>query len=277
MISARQELAKASFEPSPREAWLLARHVLGLTEASAMARGTQALGTAEQARLDALLARRTRGEPMAYLFGRREFYGRDFEVDSRVLIPRPETEHLIAAALSLELPPSPLVLDLGTGCGCLAVTLALELRGSRLVAVDRSLAALAVARANARCHGVIDRVRLVAGDLATALSLRGFDLVVTNPPYVATLEAPRLSPEVRDFEPDEALFAGPDGTDMLGRVLELALYLRPGAWLLSEIGDGQLPWLRARLLELYPAGEATLADCHADYAGKPRVVVLRRS
>lgn len=277
MRSARFELARAAFEPSTREAWLLARHVLGISEASVLARSREALTPAQTTELNLLLERRLGGEPVAYLLKRREFYGRDFRVDPRVLIPRPETEHLIEVALSLGLPAASRALDLGTGSGCLAVTLALELPGSQLVAVDRSVAALAVARANILAHGVAARVNLLASDLATTVVLGNFDLVVTNPPYVALRDAPALSPEVRDFEPSLALFAGPDGWDVLTRVLHLAANLRSGAWLLSEIGDGQLPDLKRRLHGLYPDGEVILADCRSDYAGKPRVVVLKRT
>ncbi len=274
---ARPALAAAPFSPSSREAWLLASHVLGLTEAQALARSREMIGPDEISHLNLLLSRRLDAEPVAYLLGRREFFGRDFAVDSRVLIPRPETEHLIEAVLRLNLPQPTRILDLGTGSGCLAITLALELLEVVVVAVDRSLGALAVARANVARHQAEGRVRLLGGDLASALEVGSFDLVVTNPPYVPTVEAALLSPEVRDFEPGEALFAGPDGLGVIDRLLAWAIELRSGSFLVSEIGDGQLPELERRLRALYPQNQVMLADCHRDYAGKPRVVVLKRT
>lgn len=274
---ARPALAAAPFSPSSREAWLLASHVLGLTEAQALARSREVIGPDEIRHLNLLLARRLDAEPVAYLLGRREFFGRDFAVDSRVLIPRPETEHLIEVVLGLNLPRPSRILDLGTGSGCLAITLALELRQAVVVAVDRSLGALAVARKNVARYRAEGRVRLLGGDLASALEVGSFDLVVTNPPYVPTVEAGLLSPEVRDFEPGEALFAGPDGLGVIDRLLAWAIELRSGSFLVSEIGDGQLPELERRLGALYPQNQVILADCQRDYAGKPRVVVLKRT
>ncbi|HVR07812.1 MAG TPA: peptide chain release factor N(5)-glutamine methyltransferase, partial [Thermoanaerobaculia bacterium] len=196
----RRRLAATAFAP-PREAALLLGAVLGLTEAQAMARDDQAVPAAAAARFEALLARRLAGEPVAYLLGGREFYGRRFAVDQRVLIPRPETEHVVEAALALALPAAPRILDVGTGSGCLAVTLALELRGATVTAADLSPGALAVAAGNARRHGVAGRVAAVASDLTVAFDLGGFDLVVSNPPYVDPADAPGLSPEVCKFEP----------------------------------------------------------------------------
>src|SRR5262249_44965248 len=140
----RRRLAAGAFA-APREAALLLGAVLGLTEAQAMARDDQAVPPAAAARFEALLERRPAGEPVAYRLGSREFYGRRFAVDPRVLIPRPETEHVVEAALALALPPAPRILDVGTGSGCLAVTLALELPGAFAAAGDLSPGALAVA------------------------------------------------------------------------------------------------------------------------------------
>ena len=136
---ARRRLAAAPFEISRREAALLLARVLGRGEASILAHAEEAVGDDDTERFRALLERRLTGEPMAYLFGEREFYGRPFTVDSRVLIPRPETEHLIETALALDLPPRPRIADAGTGSGAIAVTLALELPGARLLATDVSL------------------------------------------------------------------------------------------------------------------------------------------
>jgi UDP-N-acetylglucosamine 1-carboxyvinyltransferase len=182
--------------------------VLGLSEAQVLARGRQPAGATAQRLFLALLERRLGGEPVAYLLGEREFYGRSFAVDRRVLVPRPETEHLVEAALAARLPRSPRILDLGTGSGCLAVTLALELPAARLVATDLSPGALAVAAANVRRWGVEGRVGLAAADLFAGLDLAAFDLVVSNPPYIDRREAPTLSPEVVDFEPAAGALRG---------------------------------------------------------------------
>ncbi|HRC84148.1 MAG TPA: peptide chain release factor N(5)-glutamine methyltransferase [Thermoanaerobaculia bacterium] len=269
---ARARLREAPHQPSPREALLLLGHVLGCSEAQVLARSREPLECEPRERFESLLERRLAGEPMAYLKGRREFYGREFGVDSRTLIPRPETEHLVEAALALPLPAAPRILDLGTGSGILAITLAAELPQARVVAVDLSLDALAVARANARMLGP-GRVALAATDLASALELGAFDLVVSNPPYVALEEAVGLSPEVRDYEPGLALFATEGGLAIHRRLLERAAGLRPGAFLAFEIGDGQLEGVLA-LAEPQPV---ELVEARKDYASKPRVVVLKRT
>jgi release factor glutamine methyltransferase len=290
LAGARRRLGAAPFAPPRREAALLLGHVLGLSEAQVLARGAEPVPPAAAARFEALLTRRLAGEPVAYLVGEREFWGRPFFVDRRVLIPRPETEHLVEAALSLApaLPPRPRLLDVGTGSGCLAVTLALEIAGARVVATDVSLAALAVARSNAGRFGLLaraapaastvaapdgaGRLALLAADLAGPLRLSAFDLVVSNPPYVSPAESARLSPEVREFEPQGALFAAAGGLAVLERLLAAAEGLKAGAFLACEIGDGQLAAVEARL-----AGRPlALREVRRDLAGKARVVVLRR-
>jgi release factor glutamine methyltransferase len=267
----RRRLGDTAFAP-PREAALLLAAVLGLSEAQVMARDDQPVPPDVAARFEALLARRLDGEPVAYLLGEREFYGRAFAVDERVLIPRPETEHLVEAALALALPPAPRILDVGTGSGCLAVTLALELTGARAVAADLSPAALAVAAGNARRHGVAGRVAAVASDLAAAFDLGRFDLVVSNPPYVDPGDAPGLPAEVCNFEPHLALFSPGSGDAVLARLFRECARLRPGVPLVVEIGAGQLD---AACRHAAAAG-LEIAGVHHDYAGLPRVLVLRR-
>ncbi len=267
----RKQLQAAPFQPNPREAHLLLSHVLGLSEASILARWDEAVSSADERSYRALLERRLTGEPVAYLLGEREFYGRPFAVDRRVLIPRPETEHLIEAALALDPAPAR-VLDLGTGSGCLAVTLALELGDAAVVAVDRAAGALDVARANARSLGAGARVRFVCGDLAGATDLGDFDLVVSNPPYVGRHEVPDLSIEVTGFEPHEALFPADHPDAVIECLLAELDGLRPGAHLLVEIGHLQAP-RRQRLL----ANTAfELVRTVPDYQGIPRVLVTRR-
>lgn len=245
--------------------------MLGLSEAQLLARPERPVTAVERARFVGLLERRLTGEPVAYLLGEREFYGRTFAVDRRVLIPRPETEHLVEAALGLALPPRPRLLDVGTGSGCIAVTLALELPAARVVASDLSPAALAVAAGNARRLGA-SRVRLVAADRGTALVLEAFDLVVSNPPYIDPADAAGLSPEIVDHEPHRALFAPGRGDAVLADLIEEAARLRPGARLLLEIGHRQLPAVR-RLAAPGPLHLTAIVD---DYAGIPRVVALER-
>lgn len=271
--AARRRLARAPFTPSTREAALLLGHVLGLSEAAVLARYGETVDGVSRARFAALLERRLAGEPVAYLIGEREFYGRPFTVDRRVLIPRPETEHLIEAALALELPRAPRVLDVGAGSGSIAVTLALEIPGARVVASDTSLGALRVLAANAGRHGVRDRVSILAADLAAGLRLERFDLVVSNPPYVDPAEKERLSPEVVEYEPPAALFASDCGRSVIARLLAAASGLRPGTPLVIEIGYDQSEWLRSAV-----AGRRELAvrDVVRDYAGIPRTAILER-
>jgi release factor glutamine methyltransferase len=267
----RRRLAATPFA-STREAALLLGRVLGLSEAQVMARDDQPVPDAAAARFEGLLARRLAGEPAAYLIGEKEFYGRSFAVDARVLIPRPETEHLVEVVLGLELPPAPRLLDVGTGSGCLAVTLALELRGARVAASDLSSSALAVAAANARRHGVSGRVGAVASDLTAAFDLARFDLVVANPPYVDPAQAPALSPEVCNFEPHLALFSTGGGDAILARLFAECAALRPGVPLVVEIGFGQLTAARRHAA----SSALEIVAARRDYAGVPRVLVLRR-
>jgi release factor glutamine methyltransferase len=287
LAEARERLRAAAFAPPPREAHLLLGHVLGLGEARLLARTGDEVTAGDTAAFRALVDRRLTGEPVAYLTGEREFYGRSFRVDRRVLVPRPETEHLVEAVLAdRSLPEDARVLDVGAGSGAIAVTLALERPAWRVVATDLSPAALAVARYNARRLGVPagGSLRLVACDLASALRSTSrwgsFHLLVSNPPYVPAEDRHSLSPEVRDFEPHAALFSPPGedgetapGMGIASRLLEQAAGLRPGAEVVLEIGHGQLEGVRAagrrhgwHVLRVIP-----------DYAGIPRVVRLARS
>jgi release factor glutamine methyltransferase len=268
---ARRRLAATAFA-APREAALLLGAVLGLSEAQVMARDDQPVGAAEAARFAELVARRLDGEPVAYLLGEKEFYGRRFAVDGRVLIPRPETEHLVEAALGLALPAAPRILDVGAGSGCLSVTLALELSGARAVAADLSPGALAMTAANARRHGVAGRVAAVASDLGTALDLARFDLVVSNPPYVDAADAAAMPREVCNFEPHLALFSPGGGDAVLARLFGECERLRPGVPLVVEVGFGQL----AAACRHAAASTLELVEVRRDYAGVPRVLVLRR-
>lgn len=270
---ARRRLAAVPFEVARREAALLLGHILNRGEASILAHAEEAVTAAAATRFRALLDRRLTGEPVAYLFGEREFYGHPFVVDSRVLIPRPETEHLIEAVLALDLPPRPCLVDAGTGSGAIAVTLALELSHARVLATDVSLAALEVARANVRRHQVSDRIVLAQVDLVSALDLTRVDLVVSNPPYIDPVQAPALSVEVTDFEPHLALFAPGGGRMLIERLLDETTALRVGAHLIMEIGHDQSDWLEAKVAK-HAAWE--LIEIVRDYGQIPRTAVVRR-
>jgi release factor glutamine methyltransferase len=266
---ARARLAAAPFA-TPREAHLLLGHVLGLAEASLLARDDEPVADTEAQQFAALLERRLAGEPVAYLVGGKEFFGRWFAVDRRVLVPRPETEHLVEAALLLagSLPSRPRILDLGTGSGCIAVTLALEVAGSRVAATDRSPAALAVARANARALGA--RVDFIAAGWAAPLRVESFDLLVSNPPYLDP--AGPVMPEVAQWEPAAALWAGTGGLDAYRTLLASLADARAGTPLLLEIGLDQT----TPLADLAESAGWRLASVHRDLAGIERIVELRQ-
>jgi release factor glutamine methyltransferase len=219
------------------------------------------------------LHERMQGKPTQYITGVQEFYGRDFRVSPEVLIPRPETEDLIDAALGRL--PRPLeyahrskrVLDIGTGSGAIAITLALD-ANVWIFAVDISQAALRVASDNARTLGA--SASFVAGDLGSSFADATFDMVVSNPPYVPLRDRPTLQREVRDFEPPLALFAGDDGLDIYRRLIpEARRLLKPGGWLIVELGHDSFDAVREMLLG-WDAVEAI-----NDLAGIPRVVTAR--
>ncbi len=224
-------------------------------------------------RFDELWALRLVGTPVQHLLGEWDFYGRPFFVDARGLVPRPETETLVETARK-EAPAARRILDLGTGSGIVAISLALELPAAKATALDISLAALALARANAARHGVLSRVRLVAGDWLSAFAPTSFDLIVSNPPYLAIPEAATLSPTVRDHDPHRALYAGEDGLSAIRHLLDtVSPYLAPGAPFLFELGFGQA---RAVEVEILCRRDWRFGGIRADLSGVPRVAVARR-
>lgn len=270
---ARVRLAAAGVEQPAREAALLLRTLLGMSEAALLAHDREPVDGALAARFAARVDRRAAGFPAAYLLGEREFYGRPFEVDDRVLIPRPETELLVEIALSLPLPRRAVVLDLGTGSGCLAVTLALERPDWRLLGSDLSPAALAVARRNVERHGAAGRVALLAADVVRGLCPQAFDLVIANPPYVDIRERSTVAAEVARHEPHAALFADEAGLALYRRLLHELAAMRSGSWLACEHGAGQRRSLGALAAE---AGGWRLADARDDLAGLDRNLVWQR-
>jgi release factor glutamine methyltransferase len=233
------------------------------------------------ARLEAAVARRARREPVAYITSEREFYGRAFRVTRDVLIPRGETEFVVDAAracLAARSGAPPHIIDIGTGSGCIAVTIACEAPDLRLTATDVSSAAIAIARENATRHGVADRIDFVEGSLFAGRAgpggePGGWDLIVSNPPYVARRDRDTLAVDVRDFEPDLALFGGNDGLDVIRALTRAAsTVLAPDGSLVMEIGAGQVDAVRALIDET--SGLAWTRVLR-DLQQIPRVVVAR--
>jgi len=235
------EAAGVAAADATLDAELLARTALGWDRASLVANLRQPYDDSAEPRLAALLDRRARREPVAYILGEREFWGIPFEVNPSVLVPRPETELIVEEALALygDARPPASIVDACTGSGCLAVALAREFSGAAVTATDVSEPALEVARRNAARHGVASRIDFRLADLLHGIDSR-VELIVANPPYVAQHEAAQLSPEVRDNEPSVALFAGDDGLAIYRRLLPDARgRLTRRGHLIVEIGAGQ--------------------------------------
>ncbi|GIU77925.1 MAG: release factor glutamine methyltransferase [Bryobacteraceae bacterium] len=261
------EILAAAGTPEPRlTAEVLLCHALRRGRSYLYSHPEHELTTIEWIHYGRYLHERLQGKPLQHITRRQEFYGREFEVSPAVLIPRPETEHVVEQALRAA-PDARRVLDLCTGSGNLAVTLALELN-AWAAATDISMEALQVARRNVRRHAA--RVDLVQCDLASAISAR-FDLIVANPPYIPLHEIPSLQREVRDHEPHIALAGGETGVEYYRRIVpEAERLLKPGGWLIVEIGYQGEPGVRAA----FTAAWSNLATEY-DLAGWPRVVRAR--
>ena len=259
---------------SPRlDAELLLAHTLGTNRAAILARPEQRLTPKQLTRYRDLVVRRGNREPLAYITGHREFFGLDILVDHRVLIPRPETELLVERALELAgRMAAPLhIADVGAGSGAIAVSLAVQLRDATLYALDSSANALELVAENARRNHVAGRVRCLHSDLLSALP-GPVDLITANLPYVTTEEWQELAPEIRDHEPRSALDGGPDGLDLIGRLLATAeAYLRPAGAILLEIGAGQGVAATALARQHLPQARVQLVQ---DYAGLDRLVIV---
>lgn len=288
---AARRLVAAGFaiEDARTDAGVLVRAVLGWTSATWLARRRDSAPDDLAARLDPLIVRRARREPVAYITGEREFYGRTFRVTPDVLIPRPETELVVETALgklkiagpaagggpSTSRGPgrqaAPRTIEVGTGSGCIAISIACERPDVEITATDISPAALAVARDNADRLGA-GRVEFVEGSLLAGLP-GPWDVIVSNPPYIARTDRAALPTDVRDYEPDAALFGGDDGLDVIRALIaEAASTLRPGGALIMEIGAGQADVVSAMLRA------RAFVDIHGqnDLQAIPRVVIAHK-
>jgi release factor glutamine methyltransferase len=267
----------AGLAEARREAGSLLQHVIRRDRTFVLAHPEQQLTQTQLQTFRELLTRRAAGEPLQYLTARQSFFGLDFEVAPSVLIPRPETELLVELALeTLQNLRAPSICDVGTGSGCIAITLLHERTDAHAIAIDISAAALEIAKRNALRHAVESRLTFVQANCFSSLSPDEFffDLIVSNPPYVAEDALAGLQREVRDHEPREALAGGPDGLDVVRRLLsEGDAFLKPGGHLLIEIGFNQ-----ASAVESLLEKQAWLAKgIRPDLQGIPRVVVLQKA
>ena len=280
-----ERLSLAGVESPPLDAACLLEAALGVPRWRIVVDACEPISCGDVDRLESMLARREAREPIAYIVGVKEFWSLPLAIGPGVLIPRPETETLVEAALqkigsefrvqSLGLR----ILDLGTGCGAIALALASELPGARIWGVDRSREALRIARRNAGRLGFEHRVHFLAGDLFGPLrTIRqggGFDLIVSNPPYVPSRVLPSLPTEIVAYEPHEALDGGPDGLHYHRRIIEAAPgFINEGGWLALEVGESQAPAVRS-LIDTTRAFGAP--EVRQDLAGRDRVMLAQRS
>ncbi len=268
-----ERLREGAVNEARREAGSLLAHVLGRDRGFVIAHAGDSLTEGQYHDFQRLILRRTRGEPLQYIIGHREFFKLEFEVSPDVLIPRPETELLVEAALELcRDEPAPSIGDIGTGSGCIAISVLHELPAAVAVATDTSPAALKVAQRNAERHGVQERLTLVESDCFAAVSLtKPFSLIASNPPYVSEAELKRMPREIR-FEPRAALAGGTDGLSIIRRLLsEGRPFIRPGGHLVFEIGFGQSEPVE----KLIDRRVWKLIEIRRDLQGIPRTFVLR--
>jgi release factor glutamine methyltransferase len=272
LAAARQALNDAHVVDPEREAATLLQFVLDKPRTFLIAHPGYEL-TEDQAAAYALaIGRRTEREPLQYITGRQEFYGLEFDVEPEVLIPRPETELLVEAAIALlQDSETPTFVEVGVGSGCISVSILHSLPTARALAIDVSTYAISVARRNAVKHNVLDRLQLVEGNIFDDIDGR-FHLIASNPPYILTTDIETLEPEVRDFEPHLALDGGPDGLDVIRRIVaEAPQYLNPGGHVLLEIGINEADAVTA----LFEPNLWIPPDLVPDLRGIPRLVKAR--
>jgi release factor glutamine methyltransferase len=274
--AAARSLVACGVESSRLDAQILMVAASGLTRADVIA-GARNISAEQAAHFQAMVARRMSREPIAYIVGHKEFYSIEFEVNQSVLIPRPETELLVAAALeSIAHVREARVLDIGTGSGAIAISIAVNAPQASVVATDISADVLEIANRNAFRHGVGDRVTLRRANCFEALDagpqLGRFDLIVSNPPYVAEADLAHLEPEVRSFEPNIALIAGQDGLDFYRLIAAGAReHLHDAADLIIEVGAGQAP----AVAKIFQERGFEIAGVLDDLGGLQRVVHAR--
>lgn len=271
---ASQALEAAGVPEARREAGSLLSFVIGKDRTFLISHAEDLLDRAALDHFREVVARRGEGEPLQYITGVQDFYGREFRVTTDVLIPRPETELLVEAALEVIAGVSgPSICDVGTGSGCIAVTLLCERTDARAVAVDVSEAALAIAADNARRHGVEERIEFKLSDCFHGLGLITFDLIVSNPPYVSSAALAGLQREVRDHEPLVALSPGADGLSVIRRLRQDGpAFLKPDGHLIMEIGFDQGEAVQTLIdPELW-----RLVEIRPDLQCIPRIVVLQK-
>jgi release factor glutamine methyltransferase len=247
--------------------------VLGIAQAEILAYRERPLTPEQIHKFNGLIAERRKGKPIQYITGEQEFFGLPFHVTPDVLIPRPETEHLVEAAIEkLQHHPAPRIADVGTGSGAVAVALAHALPHAHIVALDISAAALQVASRNAQRNKVAERIHFAESDLLSAVADQRFDAIVSNPPYIAESERKSLPKEVREYEPAQALFAGPTGLEFYRRLVPAAQpLLEPGGWLLMEIGHDQ----RDAVAEMLQGWNSV--EFIQDLQSIPRVAIARKA
>lgn len=277
ITAAAEHMRERGFENPRLEVERLLGSVLGMSRIELYLAFDRTVDGDDRGRFRALYRRRLAREPLQHLLGETGFREVTVKTDRRALVPRPETEIVVEAALGfLRARPDPLVADLGTGTGVIALSVAYEVPGARVVAVDVSEDALLLAKANARKMGLEHAITLICGDMLDSLAGRGpFDAVLSNPPYVRTGDIDTLEPEVRFHDPRIALDGGPGGTAHLDRIADgVHEHLKPGGLLVLECADNQAEPLRNRLLETNRYG---LADIVHDLSGCRRAVkaVLR--
>ncbi|MEM7131696.1 MAG: peptide chain release factor N(5)-glutamine methyltransferase [Chloroflexota bacterium] len=285
LVSATQRLESLEFDTAHLDAQVILAHIMDVDRAWLFAHHEVKLTEEQAEQFTNLIVRRMNHEPVAYLIGRKEFYGLDFVVDSRVLIPRPETELLVDAVLShLEVRSDELpighrlnIVDVGTGCGVIALSVVTNAPNVQAFAIDISRDALEIARANARRLDKRCQVSLLEGDLLAPLSHKvdrdKVDIIVANLPYINTWDYATLAPDVRDFEPQLALEAGPKGLDSIGRLLEQAhYYLNPKGVIFLEIGYDQGEEILSLVKHHIP--QATFVDLRQDYNGRDRLITI---
>jgi release factor glutamine methyltransferase len=292
ILQGAHSLRKAGVLEARREAGSLLAHVIGQDRTFIISHAEDPISAEELGEFQSALEWRAAGKPLQYITGHQEFFGLDFEVTTDVLIPRPETELLVETALGLvsKQEGAPAICDVGTGSGCIAIAILVELQklhpdvDASAVVIDISEVALEVAKRNAGRHSVNERMSFVLSDCFTALhqqkkgkpedsNLELFDLIVSNPPYVASGAISGLQREVRDFEPTLALASGADGLSMIRRLLvDARPFLRTGGHFVFEIGFDQ----REAVEQLLDRGVWKLLGIHNDLQGIPRIVALEK-